>query len=73
MTTTCDHPPAAAEAYDLILLVDTRESFSQTAGGHKVTRSDSLKIHLSRLQGKQVPVDCLQLEQGDAMWVARSR
>lgn len=71
----CRLPPLPAGCsfqgeYEILLVLDQREQFCRAAGQN---RNESLAGHVGALRAQGMSVEIRTLEQGDAVWIARSR
>eukprot|EP00873_Tetraselmis_striata_P004330 jgi/Tetstr1/424594/TSEL_015119.t1 len=69
-----------ADVYEVCLIVDQREQFTNHVHGHgRMQKTEALAHHLTRIQtslshqGYAVNMETRQVIAGDAIWVARSR
>ena len=59
----------AAYALQLVLIIDSREQYSHVAH----SKVDGLARHVQLVRDRNIPVEVRGLQQGDALWLAKSR
>lgn len=53
----------------LVLIIDSREQYSHVSK----SKAEGLSRHVQLVRDRNIPVEVRGLQQGDALWIAKSR